>query len=181
MDQFEKRYYNNPVSLIGDVYRLLSRRADVGRLMRGEIISNSFRERLMLAVTAVNRCKYCASVHSRTASNHGLSESEVGQLMDGLLPECPEAELPAIRYARHLAECGGNTDPQARQQLYKYYGEKQAAGIELTIQVIQVANLCGNTLDYWIYRLAFWRRRRRQPTEIKPLSDNLSIVDRTKN
>jgi len=180
MDQFDKRYYNNPMILIRDVRLLLSRRADIGRLMHGEIINNAFRERLMLAVTAVNRCKYCSSFHSRTALNHGLPEVEVHQLMDGILPDCPEEELPAIIFAQHWAECGGNPEPQARQRLYEYYNEGQVAGIEMTIQIIQVANLSGNTLDYWIYRLAFWQRRRHLPADIKPLTDKLSIVDGAK-
>lgn len=125
--------------------------------MRGEVISPAFRERLMLAVTAVNRCRYCSYAHTKQALIEGISEDEVDALQAGIVEKCPQEELPALLYAQHWAETQGRTDPESRVRMNELYDRRTFDAIELTLQTIQVGNLLGNTLDYILYRSSFGR------------------------
>ena len=58
--------------------------------MRSDVISSAFRERLMLAVTSVNECRYCARVHSVEALKHGVDQPELEQILSGEFNECPQ-------------------------------------------------------------------------------------------
>ena len=55
---------------------LFKNKNKVGRIMKGELISPAFRERLMLVVTAVNNCRMCSAVHTKQALLSGLSRQE---------------------------------------------------------------------------------------------------------
>ncbi len=126
-------------------------------LMRGEIIDAAFRERLMLAVTAVNGCKYCSFAHARQALVAGIYQDEINALQDGFMENCPADELPGLLYAQHWAETRGRTDPEAREQFIAKYNEETVKAIELTLQTIQMGNLLGNTWDFILFRLSFGR------------------------
>ena len=126
-------------------------------LMRGEIIDGAFRERLMLTVTSVNRCRYCSYAHARQALVEGIDEDEVSALQGGILEDCPKDELPGLLYAQHWAETQGNAEPKIRERLVQEYNEETVKAIDLTLQTIQMGNLLGNTLDYILYRLSFGR------------------------
>jgi len=78
-----------------------------------ELISPAFRERLMLAVTAVNGCRYCSYFHAKQALKSGLTPSEIGQLLSGDVTYCPEEQAIALIYAQHWAEYDAHPDPEA--------------------------------------------------------------------
>jgi len=59
MNTFERRTYHSLGEFLTDFRIMLSRRKEIRALMQGDIITPAFRERLMLAVTAVHRCRYC--------------------------------------------------------------------------------------------------------------------------
>jgi AhpD family alkylhydroperoxidase len=126
-------------------------------LMRGESIDASFRERLMLAVTAVNGCRYCSYAHARQALAEGIHSAEVRALQDGRIEGSPGEELPGLLYAQHWAETGGRADPAARERILEEYGADAVDAIELALRTIQMGNLVGNTMDYALYRLSFGR------------------------
>ena len=88
-------------------------------LIRGEIIDAAFRERLTLAVTAVNRCRYCVYAHAKPALVEGVDENEIEELKNGITEKCPIDELPALLYAQHWAETQGETEPEARKRIIK--------------------------------------------------------------
>ena len=46
-------------------------------------VSKEFRERIMLAVTEVNGCRYCSYFHSKQALEAGMTAAEVKQLANG--------------------------------------------------------------------------------------------------
>jgi AhpD family alkylhydroperoxidase len=100
-EPFTRRIYRSPARLFGDVRAVFSARGQIRDLMRGQTISAAFRERLMLAVSAVNGCRYCSFVHAQQALKAGLSDPEVRALCAGALGGCPEEELPALLYAQH--------------------------------------------------------------------------------
>ena len=154
---FDRRTYRNPAALAKDLARVLAKSGQVVRLMRGQSIDPAFRERLMLTVTAVNQCRYCTYEHARQALVAGVRFEEVEALSNGILDECPPAELPALLYARHWAETDGDPDLEARRHLLQLYGDETAQAVELALTVIRMGNLGGNTLDHILYRISFGR------------------------
>ena len=157
MKTFNRRIYHSLSAFIIDLKAIMVRRDQMKPLMRGELIDAAFRERLMLAVTAVNGCSYCSYAHARQALVEGIDSDEVKALQDGVVENSPREELPALLYAQHWAETGGNIDPVARGRIIELYNEDTVNAIELALRTIQMGNLSGNTLDYILYRLSFGR------------------------
>lgn len=135
----------------------MSKRDQMRPLMHGELIDKAFRERLMLAVTSVNKCRYCSFAHAKQALAEGLDEEEVKALQDGMFANSPKEELPALLYAQHWAETGGYVDPETRNQVILEYDQETVNAIELALRAIQMGNLLGNTMDYILFRLSFGR------------------------
>ena len=117
-------------------------------------VSPALRERLMLVVTSVNQCRYCAVFHSRAAQLSGIMPSEIARLLGGEFQHAPEFELPALAYARRWADAAGAPDRSAYAQLVVRYGTELAAGVELMLRAIQIGNLLGNTGDYLLFRIS---------------------------
>ena len=157
MKAFNRRIYRSLPAFIIDFKAIMAQRDQMKLLMRGELIDAAFRERLMLAVTAVNGCSYCSYAHARQALVEGVDSDEIKALQDGVVKNSPKEELPALLYAQHWAETGGNIDPVARERIIELYNEDTVQAIELTLRTIQMGNLLGNTLDYVLYRLSFGR------------------------
>jgi AhpD family alkylhydroperoxidase len=132
-------------------------RKQIRETMRGDLLSPAFRERLMLAVTGVNQCRYCLYGHTRQALKLGISQEELRELCLGTFDQSPSEELPALLYAQHWAETGGAVDAEARECLQDTYGVQKAQSIEISLRLIQMGNLLGNTFDYVIYRASFGR------------------------
>ncbi len=123
--------------------------------MSGTLISPAFRERLMLAVTAVNGCRYCSYFHTGEALKIGLSQEEIGRLLTGDSATCPPEEAPAIIYAQHWAESNARPDTAAIQKLQEIYGLEKADAINTVLRLIRIGNLSGNSWDYLLYRISF--------------------------
>ncbi|MBN1888679.1 MAG: carboxymuconolactone decarboxylase family protein [Thermoflexales bacterium] len=157
MNECKRRTYHSLSQVVADLKAVMARRDRMKPLMRGKLIDAAFRERLMLAVTAVNGCRYCSYVHARHALVEGMSSEEVKALQTGELANSPPEELAALLYAQHWAETRGKPDPAARGRVTEQYGEEKVEAIELTLRTIQMANLLMNTLDYALYRLSFGR------------------------
>jgi AhpD family alkylhydroperoxidase len=155
--KFNRRTYQNLSAFVVDLKKIMSKRDQMKPLMRGELLDPAFRERLMLAVTAVNGCRYCSYAHARQALVEGINEEEIEALQDGVIVNCPRNELPALLYAQHWADKQGKTDPAARERIIEKYNEETVKAIDLTLQTIQMGNLLGNTMDYILYRLSFGR------------------------
>ncbi len=157
MKPFPKRIYRSPTEFWVDFHYILSRRKLVRRTMR-ELISHPFRERLMMTVTAVNGCRYCRYYHIGESKKAGLTESEMRDLLAGLVPaDAPAAELPALMYAQTWADANANPSPDAVKLLTDTYGTEMADAIHIVLRMIRVGNLLGNTTDYLLYRLSFGR------------------------
>jgi AhpD family alkylhydroperoxidase len=157
MKAFNRRIYHSLPDFMSDFKAIMARRNQMKPLMRGELIDAAFRERLMLAVTAVNGCSYCSYAHAKQALVEGIDNDEVKALQDGVVENSPKGELPALLYAQHWAETGGKVDPAARERIVDVYNEDTVHAIELSLRTIQMGNLLGNTLDYILYRLSFGR------------------------
>ena len=156
-NKFKRRTYHSFAQFGGEMRYALQNRKMIKVVRGGEVVSEAFRERLMLAVTAVNGCRYCTYVHTKDAIKAGLSESELRNLLAGVVDDAPADELPALLYAQHWAEANANPDPETQQQLVATYGTERTEAIEMTLHMIRMGNLMGNQWDYFFYRLSFGR------------------------
>ena len=157
MNRFERRIYHSLSELLADLRAIVSQRKQISSLMRGEVVAPSFRERLMLVVTAVNQCRYCSYAHAREALSTGISQVEIEALASGMFEDSPPEEVPALLYAQHWAEMNGEPETSVREQVVERYGEQAVETMELALRMIRAGNLSGNTLDYLLYRVSFGR------------------------
>ena len=157
MKPFRKRHYQRFGDFRRDVGVLLHGRREIKALSGGEPIDKAFQERLMLAVTEVNGCRYCAYAHARMALSAGLTQADVDALAGGSLDGAPPEQLPALLYAQHWAETDAEPEPDIRQRVLDTYGPEKARAIEQSLRMIRVGNLLGNTADHLLYR-ASWGR-----------------------
>ena len=118
-------------------------------------LSRAFSEKIMMAVTQVNSCRYCSYAHTRMALQAGVSETELHDLLMGEFNHIPEYELIAVLFAQHYAEQADHYDADAWQKLVETYGSDVAGNILMHIRVITFANLYGNTFDALLERLRF--------------------------
>ena len=154
---FKRRLYASPGDFVADLRATLGRPQQMRSVMRGESLDPALRERLMLAVTAVNGCRYCCYYHARQALVVGITPDEAEALTAGLLDGCPPEQLPAVLYAQHWAESDARPDDAARQRMVDLYGAEVAEAVELTLHTIRIGNMAGNTVDYVLYRLTLGR------------------------
>jgi AhpD family alkylhydroperoxidase len=157
---------------MSDLVWPLRHRTALRAVMQDGRISFSFRERLMLAVTQVNECRYCSQYHSGEALKAGLSPQETRAILVGDLHAAPANELPALLYAQHWADQDGRPAPDVREKLLGAYSSEQADAIETVLHMIRIGNLAGNTVDYLLYRLSFGRRGLTASEAFGPLSDH---------
>jgi len=153
-NKFNRRIYRSFSQFWRDFRYPLQNRDKIKITMKGDLVSYAFRERLMLAVTAVNGCRYCSYYHAKEAVKAGLPESELQKLLVGVVDDAPADELPALLYAQHWAESDANPDPEARQKLVETYGPERTEAIEMALRMIRMGNLLGNQWDYWLYRIS---------------------------
>lgn len=123
------------------------------RSQRKGLISKAFNEKIMLAVTHVNGCRYCSWFHTRVAMKEGISKTEVHTLLGGEFDGADEDEMLALLYAQHYADTGGLPEDESRSQLYLLYGKERARAIEASIKVITVGNIYGIAFDGLMRRL----------------------------
>lgn len=157
MKSFKKRRYRKVGVFWSDLCFVWRQRKKIIGILRGKTIDPGFRERLMLAVTAVNDCRYCSFVHTRQALREGVSREEIAGLYDGHIEQLPENEQTALLYAQHWVEMAGAPEEDLKEKLRSEYGEDMADRIETAIRLINWNNLSGNTFDWLLYTVSFGR------------------------
>ena len=167
--QFMKRLYPTRV-----VYRflrdMLSSMGDMRSGRKGSLVSKEFSERIMLAVTEVNGCRYCSYFHTQVALKAGLDAQEINDTLAGDFGNTPAEELPALLFAQHYAEQAGQPDPETVEKLKTVYGEARARAIIANIRGIMIGNASGNAFD------ALRLRLKGQPSGQTSLGDELLAV-----
>ena len=149
---FFKRLYT-PHSLLQDFRDILAHFHEFRSAVRGKRVSKAFAEKIMLAVTAVNGCRYCSYGHAKTALASGVSQEEVDLLLSGEVGHASPEEAPALFFAQHYAESDGHPDPEMMQKLVETYGQEKARDVLAHIRMITLGNLSGNTFDALLSRL----------------------------
>ena len=157
--KFNKRIYRNPKELFSDLWFPVRNGRRLKQATKKGLISPAFKERLMLAVTAVHSCRYCSYLHTKEALKSGLSPEEISRLLSGDVDNCPEEEAVALIYAQHWAESDAHPDPEASRKLEQTYGAEKSEFIHLLLRMIRLGNLMGNSWDYLLYRISFGRWR----------------------
>jgi AhpD family alkylhydroperoxidase len=97
----------------------------------GGTIGPRTREQVILAVTEVNGCRYCAWIHGSWADFLGEGEDT-------------DATEAVLTYARACADAGRPLDPAP---LASVLPPDALESIRATVAQIEVANLVGNTVD----------------------------------
>jgi hypothetical protein len=149
---FPKRTYGSVGEFVDDFRYFRAHRDQIRRAT--ELVPPDFRERLMLTVTQVNGCRYCAHQHAKLALEGGLSQEEIDALLCGTLDGCPDEELTALLYAQHWADTAGNPDPETRARLMETYGVEKAQAIDVLLHMIKAGNYMGNTFDLFLYKIS---------------------------
>ncbi len=147
-----KRTYT-PKTLMADIAWMLGHLDYMRSAYRSGRVDKAFAERIMLAVTNVNGCRYCDYFHARQALAAGIDESELQQLYAGEFEHLPEGQAVAIVFAQHFAEQQGKPDPLAWQRLQSFYGPDTARDITAYIHMITMGNLLGNGADALLFRI----------------------------
>ena len=101
--RFHKRTYSSLNELVKDLAFPFRKRKQLREIKAKRLLPPVFRERLMLAVTAVNGCRYCSYFHAKQALKSGITPEEISRLLSGTVENCPEDETVAIIYAQHWA------------------------------------------------------------------------------
>lgn len=149
-----KRLYN-PKTFFRFLSDMLAHLNDLRQVRKGGRVSEAFSERIMLAVTQVNGCRYCSYYHSQLALKAGLSGEDVSQLLSGEFADAPAEEATALLFAQHYAESAAQPDQTALQRLQETYGPDTSADILALIRIIMVGNVYGNNFDAFQSRLRF--------------------------
>ncbi len=109
---FRRRIYHGPLHFLRDLGRVAGVFGTVLALSMKGGISAGFRERLMLVVTAVNRCRHCAWGHQIFARHAGLSQAEIAALLMLDLGNCPADELPGCAMRSTAPNATGSQRPR---------------------------------------------------------------------
>jgi AhpD family alkylhydroperoxidase len=125
----------------------------VGAFRSGRV-SPGFREKIMLAVTGVNDCRYCRFVHSTWAKAHKVDPCEIeailGREFNGRIKK---NETVALQFAAHYTETEKKPSTEMLDKLNETYGTETARDILKFLDMIYLANLTGNTFDAFLARL----------------------------
>ena len=115
-------------------------------------ISHALMEKIMLAVTSVNDCRYCTWFHVRQAKKVRISQQEIQSILTHQIgQEMNPDEYPAILFAYHFAESNRKPEADMLHELQNHYGPK-SKGVIYAIRMIYFGNLCGNTFDAFLSR-----------------------------
>lgn len=150
---FDRRIYNFSL-LCKDIAYLILHIPSIIGLLADSKINSSFIEKIMLVVTAVNNCPYCAWYHAKKALQSGLAQEDINSILTLQFSAQPDDyETVALLYAQHFAETNRKPDELMNKKLYEYYGKKTARHIIIAIRLIYFGNLSGNTFDAFLSRL----------------------------
>lgn len=151
---FRRRIYTGPLHFGRDLWRVARDFRSVLMLSSKAGISAVLRERIMLVVTGVNRCRHCAHGHQFLAQLAGIPKAEIEALLMLDLANCPHHEIPALLFAIHWAESDGEPGAASIGALEAEYGLAFARQIETAALLINVGNRIGNTFDFMLSRLS---------------------------
>ncbi|MBC7237156.1 MAG: carboxymuconolactone decarboxylase family protein [Chloroflexi bacterium] len=150
---FRRRVYSDIEQLLRDLRFFWEHPEELRSIRTNPALPRPLIGRLMLAVTGVNGCRYCNYVHASYALRQGITREQTQRLLAGDLEDAPLEEAPALFYAQHYAETGGEPGSVETQRLIETYGSRTAHDLVALIRLITMGNLIGNTFDAFLSRL----------------------------
>jgi AhpD family alkylhydroperoxidase len=167
--QFMKRMYSPKAfyRLLVDMLKNLKDMREAGRSKR---ISHEFSERIMMAVTEVNGCRYCSYFHAQMALKAGIGKDEIDRTLLGDFNFAPQEEVAALYFAQYYAESGGNPNQESIQCLVENYGNLLTKDILVYIRTIMIGNAWGNMFD------ALWMRIKGKPNKETTFLKEFGVV-----
>ena len=111
---------------------------------------------MMLGVTAINNCRFCAWGHSHWATSQGVPLEEINQILssqDKSLKANDPAEAAAILFGQQYAENDDKIDPDSEKNLRNYFSPAEVREIIGYVYFITFTNLSGNTVDAVLDRI----------------------------
>lgn len=126
---------------------VVSNFSDIRKSIKSSNVSKAFSEKIMLAVTQVNGCRYCNYLHTKNAIDAGASEEEISALVNGELGDIGNDESLALMFAQHYADTDGDFDKETYHKFLEHYGKDKARDILATIRAIMAGNIHGISLD----------------------------------
>lgn len=151
MKLFRKRVFTIS-TFFKDTHSLYVRFGSLKKAFIRKNIDSSFRERIMLAVTQVNKCKFCSFGHTKAALSTGISSKEINEILDANFQNVPDVQKLALCFAQSYAEMGGLYEQEYLNKLTEYYGSETARDILAYTQFMAYCNLCGNTIEGLLLR-----------------------------
>ena len=88
---FKNRIFT-PAIFAASTRDLFAHLADLRSALRRHRINRLFAERIMLAVTQANGCRYCSYAHTHIALKAGIPTAELRGLLSGEFNQSPEEE-----------------------------------------------------------------------------------------
>jgi hypothetical protein len=166
MGLFRKRTYT-VAHLLRDVSYLLPKAPDLLAIWRGRL-DPVVREQVMVAVAEVNRCRYCAFVHTEWQRQVERTQAGSAGEPPALGTEAEQAQLATeFGAARAAVEFEGSVALDPR---FDGLGERERDDVETVARAMTVANRVGNTVDALLARL------RGDPVEGSRLANELAIA-----
>lgn len=137
-----KKLYSVP-EIYGIAVKAFRSAGDLRRVKKAGVLTDALQERVMLAVTSVNRCAMCSYAHTGMALKAGLSDSEIQSFVTGDFPDVPEQDSKAVLFGQYYAETRGMPEKAVWDELVLTYGPDLAAGILAAARMIMMGNAMG--------------------------------------
>jgi AhpD family alkylhydroperoxidase len=147
METYRKRFLHTPCELLRAMGAGTTAILGAIGTRREHRVSPAFAEKLMLAVSGVNACTFCSYRHTRTALEQGVTEDEIRALLAGDVSGFAADEAVGIAYAQHWAESRGRPSAVARERAVDSYGEDRVRNMEVFMRMVELGNLCSNTVE----------------------------------
>lgn len=132
---------------IGEAYLILYRAVRTLpaflRAHKSGMLQGDFTERLMLAVTEVNKCALCSYAHTKMALEAGMSADEIHSMLSGDFSDVRPDEMPAVLFAQHYADSRGRPSKKAWDSILRQYGNEKSVAILGAIRMIMLGNTYG--------------------------------------
>ncbi|MBD3350621.1 MAG: carboxymuconolactone decarboxylase family protein [Candidatus Lokiarchaeota archaeon] len=149
---FNKRIYNFKL-FMRDLVRGFHAILKLQKIPKKYHVSRRLSEKIMMAVTSVNGCRFCSWVHTEMALKSGCSIAEIKEILQSDFNNCADDEAIALAFAQHFAENRGKPTKEALRKLVDFYGIQKSESILSYIYMITIGNLTGNTIDAFEARL----------------------------
>lgn len=145
MKIFRKRIFNLKIFL-QQSYFLFINFGQLKDAFKSKQINSSFRERIMLSVTQVNKCVFCSYGHTKAALAAGIPDTEINQILGANFTSVPQNQKIAICFAQYYAQ-NNKVGFSYTKTLINYYGKNDARHIVTFSRFMVFCNLCGNTIE----------------------------------